>query len=114
MKPGAKIGWFTLCVSIIVTRTTAEKILLLPILFGSHVMENLHLGETLISKGHDIRMVLPVSTRYNAKLKTSRVQALNFNVPDDARRTSRACRRTCACATGAGTGTGIPVSSRWV
>ena len=63
----------------------AEKILLVPMMLGSHVVANLHLGEALIQHGHDVYLALPRSSKYNTMVRESRVKPLNFVVPDDAK-----------------------------
>ena len=61
---------------------TTEKILLMPFLYGSHVYENLHLGNALVNKGHEVYMVLPKVSKHNADVKRSLVKPLTFSVPN--------------------------------
>ena len=52
-------------------------------LCGSHVVENLHLGEALITRGHEVHLLLPKVSKYNAMVSKSRVKPVNFDSPDD-------------------------------
>ena len=67
----------------LLTSAAAEKILLAPMLYGSHVVENLHLGEALIARGHEVHLLLPKVSKYNAMVSKSRVKPLTFDTPDD-------------------------------
>ena len=75
---------FFVCISscVLARTATAEKILLMPFLYGSHVYENLHLGNALVNKGHEVHMVLPKVSKYNADVKRSLVKSLTFSVPN--------------------------------
>ena len=74
---------YSCCCCLLARTATAEKILLMPLMYGSHVYENLHLGNALIKKGHEVYMVLPKVSKYNAVVQRSRVKPLTFSAPDD-------------------------------
>ena len=75
---------FFVCISscVLARTATAEKILLMPFLYGSHVYENLHLGNALVNKSHEVHMVLPKVSKYNAVVQRSLVKPLTFSTPD--------------------------------
>ena len=47
------------------------------------MVENLHLGEALITRGHEVHLLLPKVSKYNAMVSKSRVKPVNFDTPDD-------------------------------
>ena len=67
----------------LLTPVVTEKILLVPMLHGSHVIENLRLGQALNSKRHEVYLALPKVSKHNALVSGSGVKPLTFDTAGD-------------------------------
>ncbi len=72
----------TCCMVLWISLGAADKILMTPFAFTSHVSQFYHIGEKLIEMGHEVQMVVSPTLPTFAKLKKGAVSIITHHIPD--------------------------------